>query len=303
MRAWSVAWQEAAFGPEGFYRRDPGHAERHFATHVTDDDRTARRLLSTAVPMLRELASQGRGVVVTDIGAGDGTLLSQLVDLCPADLIDAVTWRGLDVRERPPRLTDRVRWVRGDIRAMAAQLPAECGLVIAHELLDDIPCDVLECDDDGRLRLVLVDPATGRQEPGPALDDAAGCTSFGIAAEPLLAWAANWWPRRTPVGRIEVGLPRDAVWRQVTSLVATGLAVAIDYGHLRADRRRGGWDGGTLAGYRDGRLVTPVPDGTCNITAHVAMDSCAAVVGARTSLLTRSGDSDDFAWLVQEIAR
>ena len=31
--------------------------------------------------------------------------------------------------------------------------------------------------------------------------------------------------------------------------------------------------GGTLAAYRDGAQVPPVPDGTCDLTAHVAVDS------------------------------
>jgi SAM-dependent MidA family methyltransferase len=51
--------------------------------------------------------------------------------------------------------------------------------------------------------------------------------------------------------------------------VRRGLAIAIDYGHLTGDRP----PGGSLTGYRDGRQVPPVPDGSCDLTAHVAMDS------------------------------
>ncbi len=47
----------------------------------------------------------------------------------------------------------------------------------------------------------------------------------------------------------------------MTGLVLEGLAVAVDYGHVRADRVAGAWDGGTLAAYRRGRLVSAVPDG------------------------------------------
>jgi SAM-dependent MidA family methyltransferase len=36
---------------------------------------------------------------------------------------------------------------------------------------------------------------------------------------------------------------------------------------------------GTLTGYRNGRQVLPVPDGSSDITAHVLMQSCAAAVG------------------------
>jgi SAM-dependent MidA family methyltransferase len=42
-----------------------------------------------------------------------------------------------------------------------------------------------------------------------------------------------------------------------------------------ADRRP------TLTGYRDGSQVHPLPDGSCDLTAHVALDSCAAATGAR----------------------
>jgi SAM-dependent MidA family methyltransferase len=57
--------------------------------------------------------------------------------------------------------------------------------------------------------------------------------------------------------------------------VRRGLAVAVDYGHTRLDRRT------SLTGFRDGRQVAPVPDGSCDLTAHVALDSCAARTGAR----------------------
>jgi hypothetical protein len=43
---------------------------------------------------------------------------------------------------------------------------------------------------------------------------------------------------------------------------------------------------GTLTGYREGRQVAPVPDGSCDLTAHVAMDSLGAdeLVDQRTVL-------------------
>src|SRR5690606_26801232 len=64
-----------------------------------------------------------------------------------------------------------------------------------------------------------------------------------------------------------------------------GLAVAIDYSHTRRTRPAHG----TLTGYRDGRAVPPVPDGSCDITAHVALDACAAAgvqAGATATVLT-----------------
>ncbi|WP_449060527.1 hypothetical protein [Planomonospora algeriensis] len=61
--------------------------------------------------------------------------------------------------------------------------------------------------------------------------------------------------------------------------------MAVDYAH--ASGRRPPY--GTLAGYRDGAAVPPVPDGSCDITAHVALDACAAAgerAGAATAALT-----------------
>ena len=46
----------------------------------------------------------------------------------------------------------------------------------------------------------------------------------------------------------------------------------MDYGHLAAARP----PAGTLAAHRAGRLVPPVPDGSCDLTADVAWDSLAA---------------------------
>ena len=57
--------------------------------------------------------------------------------------------------------------------------------------------------------------------------------------------------------------------------VTRGLAVAVDYGHLRQNRP----SLGSLRSYRAGREVDVVPDGSCDVTAHVAVDAVAARVG------------------------
>jgi SAM-dependent MidA family methyltransferase len=46
----------------------------------------------------------------------------------------------------------------------------------------------------------------------------------------------------------------------------------VDYGHLHGARPAYG----SLTAYRSGRQVEPVPDGSCDITAHVALDAVAA---------------------------
>ena len=90
---------------------------------------------------------------------------------------------------------------------------------------------------------------------------------------------------RAEGGRAEIGWPRDAAWARALDRLGSGVAVAVDYAHDAADRP----PLGTLTGYRDGRQVTPVPDGSCDITAHVALDACAEAgrrAGATETVLT-----------------
>ena len=100
-----------------------------------------------------------------------------------------------------------------------------------------------------------------------------------------LEWLERWWPAGDVGDRAEIGRPRDEAWAAVVGSLSRGVAVAVDYHHPRTDRPRAG----SLAGYRSGRLVAPVPDGTCDITSHVALDSCAAAgeaAGADWTVLT-----------------
>ncbi|MEV4824724.1 SAM-dependent methyltransferase [Micromonospora sp. NPDC049274] len=76
--------------------------------------------------------------------------------------------------------------------------------------------------------------------------------------------------------RAEIGRTRDEAWANAVRKIERGLAVAVDYGHLRDSRPVDG----TLTGYRGGRQVPPVPDGSNDVTAHVAMDSVASAGAA-----------------------
>ncbi len=147
------------------------------------------------------------------------------------------------------------------------------GLVVANEWLDDMPCHVVEVDPDGVSRVVHVDPATGEESLGSA--------STGASVPPsLAAWLERWWPLagREPGARAEVGTSRDAPGPTWSARVGSGLAVAVDYGHTaRADRPAAG----SLRSYRGGREVEVVPDGSCDVTAHVAVDAVAGAVGGR----------------------
>ncbi|SCD81743.1 hypothetical protein GA0115251_125013 [Streptomyces sp. TverLS-915] len=78
--------------------------------------------------------------------------------------------------------------------------------------------------------------------------------------------------RAEPGLRAEPGTGRDAAWAAAVSHLGRGLAVAVDYAHSAHTRPAFG----TLTGFRAGREVVPVPDGTTDLTAHVALDACAA---------------------------
>ncbi|WP_045744068.1 MULTISPECIES: SAM-dependent methyltransferase [Actinoplanes] len=249
---WRTATRAALYGPDGFFvRRHSGPAD-HFRTSVN-----ASPLFATAVAglvrRLDEALGRPRTFDLVDVGAGRGELLTALLRLLPADLTGRLRPVAVELAPRPDGLDPAVHW-RADVPDTVT------GLLIATEWLDNVPLDVVETDQDGRARKVLVDRHTGAETLGPPADPA---DEF---------WLRRWWPGP---GRIEIGWPRDTAWADAVAAVRRGAALCVDYGHRRGDRPALG----SLTGYRDGRQVPPVPDGTCDVTAHVAMDAVAVASG------------------------
>jgi len=272
----------------------------HFRTSAHASPLLARAVLS--------LARRHGLTTVVDIGAGGGELLTHLHETDPS-----LHLTGIDLAPRPTGLPDSIGW-RPDLPDRLV------GLVVANEWLDDVPCDVVEVDDRGTPRLVHVDPATGAEELGEPVDD---------------PWLDMWWPLHEPGTRAEIGRTRDEAWAGVVERLDGGLAVAVDYGHTRECRP----PFGTLASYQNGRMVDPLPDGSRDVTAHVALDSLRAdrlvsqremlhelgITGARPPLasartdprgylralgrasqaaeLTATGGLGDFVWVVATGAR
>ena len=248
------------YGPDGFFVRGDDGPAGHFRTSVHASPLFAGALLT----LVRRIdAALGRPAVfdLVDVGAGRGELLTTLHAMLPGDLAERARLTGVEVAPRPAGLDAAIGW-RGDVP------DGVVGLLIATEWLDNVPLDVADLDDTGRLRRVLVDPATGAESLGGPVD----------AAD--LFWLRRWWPAP---GRAEIGWPRDTAWADAVHQVRRGCALAVDYGHLR-DRRP---VHGTLTGYRSGRQVPPVPDGSCDVTAHVAMDAAASAAGTPYRLLTQ----------------
>ena len=242
---------DALYGATGFYRR-PGAPALHFRTAA----HTSPLWAAAWARLAERVAAEVDAMTVVEVGAGGGELIGGLAALVPPH------WRlvGVDVCPRPPRLPARVEWT-GDVPV------AFDGLLVVVEWLDVVPVDVVECTDDG---VHLVEVSTdGRERIGPPIDSGAE------------AWLRQWWPLDEIGDRAEVGDSRDRAWRDAVGRLVRGVAVAVDY---VADPRRD--VAGTLTGYRAGRQVAPVPDGSCDLTAHVLIESCAAAVEGVTTRLT-----------------
>jgi SAM-dependent MidA family methyltransferase len=245
----------ALYGPGGFFVRPDNPPGAHFRTSTH-----ASPMFAAALLRLLEQVDTGLGrpdpLDLVDVGAGRGELLTALVDAAPPPLVARLRPVAVDLTPRPPGLPPTITWSR-------TIPPSRCGLLLACEWLDNVPVDAAERGPDGVIRYLLVDPATGAEATGDPVTDAD------------LDWLRRWWPLDTPGTRAEIGRSRDEAWAATVATVERGLALAIDYGHA-AGRRP---PAGTLTGFRHGRQVPPVPDGSCDLTAHVAMDALASSRG------------------------
>ncbi|MDI3388915.1 SAM-dependent methyltransferase [Streptomyces sp. B-S-A8] len=316
-RGWREAAEEALYGrPDGFYLRPEGPAG-HFRTSVHASPLFAEAVAGLLCRVDAALGAPAE-LAFVDVGAGRGELTAGVLRALPAEVAARVRAYAVERAPRPEALDDPgIVWT--------AQVPhGVSGLLFANEWLDNVPVDVVEVDGEGVPRLVLVDRG-GAESLGPE--------PSGADAE----WLERWWPLKAwePGLRAEPGGPRDAAWAAAVGCLERGLAVAVDYHHTRGARP--GF--GTLTGFRDGHECRPVPDGSCDLTAHVALDACAlpgakltdqrtaltalGVSGARPPLalastdptayvhalthageaaeLTAQGGLGDFGWLLQPV--
>jgi SAM-dependent MidA family methyltransferase len=250
---------EALYGPDGFFTRaGPGPAG-HFRTSAHTGPTFARAIAALIAGVDATLGYPDR-LDVVDVGAGRGELLALLLD--QPRLPERCRLTAVERGQRPAALRDAIAWRDG--------IPAHfTGVLLATEWLDNVPLDVAISDVDG-WRYVLVDDV-GDESAGPSVD----------ARDE--AWIARWWLAGE---RVEIGDPRDRAWADAIAHIDRGLAVAIDYGHTSATRP----PLGTLTGFADGRERLPVPDGVCDLTAHIAADAVAtagSVVAGLDPLLVR----------------
>lgn len=305
--SWRAAAQAALYGPDGFYRRPEGPVA-HFRTSVH-----ASRLFAGAVARLLcrvdEALGRAAPLAFVDMAAGRGELVTGVLAALPAEVAARTRAYAVEVAARPDGLDERVTWLTEPPTGVT-------GLLFANEWLDNVPVDVAQTDPDGVPRQVLVrrdgterlgEPVAGedarwleRWWPLSAREggeEARGGEAHGGETgengdlpagegealrsgrgEALQAGQGEGLHAGQGEGlRAEIGHPRDAAWASAVATLDRGLAVAVDYAHTAAARP----PFGTLTGYRAGHETPPVPDGTCDLTAHVALDAC-ALPGART---------------------
>lgn len=310
MKTWAQAWADALYGPDGFYRKDGGPAA-HFATSAQGIPGVTEIFASAILAL-----AQDHGVeVIVDFASGRGELLRTLAPaIQPASSpkktydIDGVNSQvvasephkvatehgeteqgnialiGIDVVERPADLPESIDWVISPGGAVVPDMSFLAGrraLVVAHEWLDVVPLTIAEADQEGVLREVLVS------------EDGAETMSAHLS-DGDVEWAKTWWPGPyAPGERVEIGLSRDGAWANLCAEVeqhgGEGSAIlGVDYGHLRVNRP----GLGTLTGFRGGSECLPIPDTTCDITAHVAIDSLNAttVITQRDMLIELFGN-------------
>jgi SAM-dependent MidA family methyltransferase len=246
----------ALYGTDGFYRQPGAGPAAHFRTSAHASPRFAEALLGL-LEKLDDALGRPDPLDLVDVGGGRGELLSAICAAAPRSVAARLrpTVVEVCVHSSSPGLQQ--------VRTVSAIPDSVTGLLVATEWLDNVPVDIAELDNAGVIRYVMVDATTG--------EEALGEPVTGPDAE----WLATWWPLTVPGSRAEIGRTRDQAWAKAVAAIARGAALAVDYGHTAADRP----PLGTLTGFRDGREVPPVPDGSRDITAHVAIDALGALGG------------------------
>jgi SAM-dependent MidA family methyltransferase len=280
---WRTATERALYGPRGFYTHQAPAA--HFRTSVHASPLFAQAVAALLLRVDEALGKPAR-LDLTDVGAGRGELLTGVLAAlrsphgpaggeAGADAAARLRPVAVERRPRPPELDAGIEW-----RPEPPGPGTLTGLLFANEWLDNVPVDVAENDAEGIARLVLVGEAADGAVDG-AGEERLGPEVAGADAE----WLARWWPLAGagPGARAEIGHPRDAAWAAAVGALDAGAAVAVDYGHTRDARP----PFGTLTGFRDGQETAPVPDGSCDLTSHVALDAVAAACPGEPALLTQ----------------
>jgi SAM-dependent MidA family methyltransferase len=221
----------ALYGPGGFYEHPPVGADRDFVTspHVHP---AFGGFVVRALEPLRDAIRSDDDLRLTEVGAGDGTLARQILDATRSVRYTAV--------EVSAGARDALGAIDGIEVASDLRPPAD--VVLAHELLDNLPFRLVR---DGHEVVIDVD-GDGFAERTRPLDDDLG-TMVGD---------------RRADGDVVVPTGALAFIEQVADVLEHGYALLIDYG---------GDASGPVHGYARHQPIEDVLDapGTVDITAGI----------------------------------
>lgn len=262
----------ALYGPGGYYELHPVGPHGDFVTspHVHP---VFARLLARAVRELWAALDRPQPLTIAEVGAGDGTLAREL----------ARELEGLPLRytalERSPGARAALEEV--DDLVVSEELPAGAHVVLANELLDNLPFRLFRNGHEVRIGL-----EEGR------------LTETEAPIDPPLP--------RAPTDRTEYAYPEAAIvfLERIAGAIRPGYALLIDYGFEGKS--------GEVHGYRAHRVVEDVlgdPGGT-DVTAGVDFAFLAAIatnlglvalgtVSQRAALLSLGFEG----WLAKELDR
>lgn len=234
----------ALYGPGGFYENPPVGESGHFVTspHVHP---VFGLLLARAITRMWDAMGGSGPPAIIEVGAGDGTLASQLLAAIPDARYEAVE-RSRGARER---LGEKGIPAATDLSELGSGRTA---IVIANELLDNMPFHRVRMTAAGLLEL-RVDLDGSRfveteadRAPAHELTEAAPSLEEGEEAA--------------------VSLEVPAFLRVLASVLGRGYALLIDYERPTGREPRGG-----VHGYREHRVTDDVlaDPGAADITAGV----------------------------------
>ncbi|MEX2274784.1 MAG: SAM-dependent methyltransferase [Actinomycetota bacterium] len=240
----------ALYGPGGFYELPPIGAgdDAAFVTssHVHP---VFAELLADALRQLHSGLGDPDPLRIVEVGAGDGTLASGLLDALDERPVDyAAVERSQGARDA---LSARGMLVVDRLEKLA---PIE-GVLLANELLDNLPFRRVRMSDEGPAEIVIdiaQDLLVERERP--ASGELEGVLPEGI--EPGNEFAF-------PSGAL-------AFIDDLAACLTRGYAVLIDYGAMRGPA-------GAVHGYRGQRVVEDVlvDPGSADITAGVDLGAVA----------------------------
>ncbi|NQU37400.1 MAG: SAM-dependent methyltransferase [Actinobacteria bacterium] len=258
--SWRQAWEAAAFGESGFYRRVDCRPADHFRTSAHVGGPFVHAIFDRLRAVDERLAHPPT-LTVVDVGAGGAELLNALADLIRVDdpaLAGRVELIGVDMRDRPKQLSADIGWIS---ELAPDGVPTDItGVIIATELLDDIPLDIAERDATGDWRYVRLD-GTRAVSLGEVLTSADHEWVETFASQDDLPG--------TPRAQVEIGSTRDAVGSELANRLVDGEALFIDYvSGLES----------SVSAFLHGHQIEPVADGSMNLTAAVNQHSLTATL-------------------------